>query len=101
MHTETWAKRKSCSLTFKLAFIKSAKSSSNASTARSHNVDESMVRRWRRNEASLVVVEKTKVYRGIEFLDLVCPVAVGPSSSLNWKVLSSHGSLRSVSSIIE
>ena len=59
MPTETSAKQKSYSLTFRLAVIKSAKNSSNASAA--------MVCRWR-NEASLVVAEKTKVY--------VCQVAV-------------------------
>ena len=54
------AKRQSYSLTFKLAVIKTAKASSNSSAARTHKLDESFVRKWKRNEAALVAAEKKK-----------------------------------------
>jgi hypothetical protein len=64
MPTETTAKRQCYSLTFKLAVIKSAKATSNVAAARTHKVDESMVRRWRRQEVRLIAAEKAKTYRG-------------------------------------
>ena len=63
MPAENSGKRTNYSLTFKLTVAKSAKSSSNAVAARTHEVDESMVRRWRRTEAGLLAQEKGEAYR--------------------------------------
>ena len=56
--------RKKYSATFKLAVVKTAKSSSVYAAARSHSVYESMVRRWKRQENQLLVAERSSTSRG-------------------------------------
>lgn len=64
MPTASTGKRKHYTITFKLEVVGTAKFTSNAVAARTHGVDESMVRRWRRNEEALSASEANRTYRG-------------------------------------
>ena len=61
---KTTGLRKKYSATFKLAVVKTAKSSSVYVAARSHSVDESMVWRWKWQENQLLVAERSSTSRG-------------------------------------
>ena len=64
MPTPMTGKKKNYSLTFKLAVIKSAKETSCGAASRLHNVNGSMVRRWKQKEVSLKGVEQSTTCRG-------------------------------------